>query len=623
MKKPSVLLLALFAFVWSCKTSNRSQVDSASFDKSGQTFVVYFENDLFNLNVCRKNEDVDRIVAKKDIDTLKRACKEATSVIPPMAFKDALLSEMLGSASEDLASTKETRIRQLVARIDFLVAAIHDVESQLADVGLNTSARLESQKKDLAAVLKEKEALAANLKNPEALKKIDIESTLALAGKMYTTADEHAAAYTAIVRDVELYKLDIYRDIILTRTLMKFAPTCTTGARMGEETEVVTGIEKMTYVCQADGSSKVIAIDCAFEGYERKDNFCVFTGKNTQLSSFAATHLGICGVSRNNVLTCWGKPGAFPMVTGGTAFAVVPRAVGPSVPLKALSAKIYAEKVVATSRHLCTMKTQGTLLNCWPNVDFSIHTQDYSQVVGGDGHFCGILKIGGGVDCWGEAAYRRLDVPQGITGAKAIATSEHVTCAIGEKDDLYCWGEFLTKEGSTNPNPPSDIKKAIAVTVANRHACVITPEKKVRCWGQDEFGQTVVPSDLGEVRYVKAGHYETCAVTTAGAMRCWGKDKSGQPYKQGPALTDVQSIVTSRFGSNFCAIHHKDKVDCWGSLHYIQDFNIDPPTDLGPVTSVEITASGYACGILSSGNVRCWGNTSEVPSGVPEAFTTK
>lgn len=625
MKTSSVLLFSfLFTLLVSCKTASRSQLDSATFEKHGQVFVVYFENDMFYLNVCRKNEDIDRIVAKKDIGVLKQACKEATSAITPMALKDTLLTQMLGPASEDLAPTKETRIRQLVNRIEFLVRSIIDVEDQLADAGMDTSPRLEAQKKDLEAVLKEKDALAENLRNPEALKKIDIEATLALAGKMYTTADEHAAVYTAILRDNELYRLDIYRDVILTRTILNFAPTCTTGAKMGEEAETVTGLEKITYVCQADGSSKVVSVGCALEGYERKDNYCIFTGKDVKLSSFVATHFGICGVSRNKILTCWGKPGAFPMVTGGRSVAEVPRAGSPDVPIGPISSRIYAEKVAASSRHLCSMKGKGSILNCWPrSYDVPANDKEFKQVIGGDGHFCGITSNGGRVECWGDSAYRRLDVPAGIENAKSIATSEHVTCAIGGNDDLYCWGEFLTNNGTANPNPPSDLKKAIAVSVANSHACVITPEKNVRCWGQDESGQTVVPSDLGQVRLIKVGDRESCAVKLDGAMRCWGRDNSGRPYKQGPALTDVQTIVTGRYGSNFCAIYQKDKVDCWGSLRYAGDYTIDPPANLGAVTDIAITASGYACGILPSGAVRCWGNTAEVPTGVPDAFTTK
>ncbi|MBC7531560.1 MAG: hypothetical protein H7318_08280 [Oligoflexus sp.] len=57
----------------------------------------------------------------------------------------------------------------------------------------------------------------------------------------------------------------------------------------------------------------------------------------------------------------------------------------------------------------------------------------------------------------------------------------------------------------------------------------------------------------------------------------------------------MQKIFTSRWGSNFCAIHGSEsKVACWGSLIYNSTiYDITSPSDLTQVKDIAITAVGY------------------------------
>jgi len=112
------------------------------------------------------------------------------------------------------------------------------------------------------------------------------------------------------------------------------------------------------------------------------------------------------------------------------------------------------------------------------------------------------VTTGGEVWCWGETLAPKLDV-SGLSGAVAMSTgtaeSEGHTCAITMEGRVKCWGDagyasfVLIKLRAENPEDPAEVsgltRGAAAVSVGRMHACVLTTEGWVKCWGSNGMGQ--------------------------------------------------------------------------------------------------------------------------------------
>ncbi len=156
--------------------------------------------------------------------------------------------------------------------------------------------------------------------------------------------------------------------------------------------------------------------------------------------------------------------------------------------------------------------------------------------------------------------------------------------------------------------------RAIAVAVGRYHSCALLDDHKVKCWGENGYGQLglgdnkwrghdpatmgdALPTiDLGTGRTAKtiaAGRYATCAILDTDQLKCWGLaqltglgeagDRGTMPGQMGDAL---------------------------------------PAIDLGPGRIPTRIAVGHttACVLRDNGTLRCWG-TSDLPTEVPVNVT--
>lgn len=127
--------------------------------------------------------------------------------------------------------------------------------------------------------------------------------------------------------------------------------------------------------------------------------------------------------------------------------------------------------------------------------------------------------------------------------------------------------------------PVAQQQSAKRIVTGHRHACTLSEDAVVRCWGSNSEGQTgqADRESLQELRAVEwlppavslaAGGNRTCAITTIGTLVCWGALKPApvaQRLGQGfevEGLTGLNAVAVS--AGVICAADENGSVFCWG-----------------------------------------------------------
>jgi alpha-tubulin suppressor-like RCC1 family protein len=610
-------LLCFSLSLASCKSSgNRSKLESAFWLQEEKVTLIAFQNDTFIVSNCQASPELtEALKVRKSMDEAMRLCSDLTRAVAPASLVSAITEDIVGPAPAEIVSIKGERLKRLAAEIARLKQSIEAHEETLSSmseeekelVAAETVGELKSLKAEVYAMDNERLLLDRYKNDAEMLKSVDVSTTLALQSKIATAAAEQAKIFTEMLADIRIYPLVPDRDLILIAALDKFKPACVGGMASGEVQTLTEGPEKRKIQCKANGKIEVQTVGCALPGYElvRREGAtasCAFTGKDVRLSEMVATHDGMCGISPQGSVTCWGKIGQFPMTIDGNFASDIGADTETSV----------IRNLASSTHQLCAFGQNGKPRRCWPSAPAPQSEGSVQSIEGGEAHMCAITADKT-VSCWGENTFKQLAVPSDLGKVKQLSTMENVNCAVQESGLVKCWGEAMN-ETFDPQDIPSAIQPALSVSVGSTHACGLASNRAVICWGEAKPARAV-PVDLGPSRAVTAGRHETCAISDAGDLRCWGKGPSEQGYKPGPALKDVKSIFVSRWGANFCATHGAQRsVSCWGSQFFDQAYSIEAPADLSLVKSIDITTSGYACALRDSGEVRCWGNTVGIPA---------
>lgn len=237
--------------------------------------------------------------------------------------------------------------------------------------------------------------------------------------------------------------------------------------------------------------------------------------------------------------------------------------------------------------------------------------------------------------------------------ASLDAGGEH-TCALLTTGRVRCWGSnsagqlgSATDFGSSTPVPDPQPAvalgaRATAVAAGDTHTCALLTDGKVRCWGANFKGQLGTTAFLGTATptvqpavplgaravAVSAAGSSTCALLATGKVRCWGDGGSGVtgsatgasgPTPQPPIALGARATAISTGTDSACAVLVTRAVRCWGSNRVGQlgsvtraSTGVPSPTPLSavplgaPATAVTVGKS-FACALLSTGRVRCWG----------------
>lgn len=226
----------------------------------------------------------------------------------------------------------------------------------------------------------------------------------------------------------------------------------------------------------------------------------------SDLSPIAAAATGAAAVGR-----CWGKDSDKSSPTD------------PNLKFSSISAGGY---------QTCGLLLENSTIRCYsnPSYIFSYAGYDtvgqYTQVVSGGGNLCA-LHVNGSVICWGVSVYGMLNVPALSLPATQLFAGAYHSSALLSDGSLVVWGGIGFEVGQSNV--PAG-KKWRTVAMFNLHACGITTENSMLCWGQDTDGSVDgVPQYITSWSAVAVGGFFSCGLSAAEIIAtCWGKNDLSQ-----------------------------------------------------------------------------------------------
>jgi len=313
-----------------------------------------------------------------------------------------------------------------------------------------------------------------------------------------------------------------------------------------------------------------------------------------------ATHLALgeghsCAILADERVSCWGSPIAF-----GLADSTAPGPTLLDIPGKpiALSAGALHTCVITRldnqSKVYCAGEASALKLGASP-ADEDADRQMFAKIDGlgqataiaaGSQSTC-VLMDGGTVRCWGFNGY-------GSLGNTTLDDGNH---------SLVC-----LERGSMFGSCRQPLEHVHLLRAGGYHACALTDERELYCWGKNDDGQVdgtdrrhrVSPVRLSrptQVVDVALGSGHTCALAQDGTVWCWGRNDHGQlgrgtvgEYGEPAKVVGLGNIAKIHAGSEHtCALDGNHALYCWGANHQWQ-IGSPPAAELQP-TPVMIASS--------------------------------
>lgn len=226
-------------------------------------------------------------------------------------------------------------------------------------------------------------------------------------------------------------------------------------------------------------------------------------------------------------------------------------------------------------------------------------------------------ELGNGID--GETEESTLTPIAGSTEFESLSVGYGHACGISTEGDLYCWGSNEkgqlgtgnTLSSSTPVSVASDNGPWTQVSVGETHTCAINDAEEGWCWGDNEFNQVIVSDNdveinptlvEGEWKSISAGNGFTLGIETDGTGYGWGLDeKIDEDFAMGALLGSGEEQCYGFESNESC-----DEAE-YGYYTYDSD---QTPIE-GDKTWLSISAGSVPCAIEEGTNaLYCWGYSS-------------
>ena len=373
-----------------------------------------------------------------------------------------------------------------------------------------------------------------------------------------------------------------------------------------------------------------------------------------------------CLIDAAGSVYCWGDNSSGQLGNATTTDSPLPQKVS------ALAG--IAQDIAAGSRHTCALLGDGSL-SCWGRnyngqlgdgeigryplpLDVSGLTNNVDALVTASNTTCArIAGAARSARCWGSNAFGQVgdgtrvdrNAPITVTGLGSgvilLSSDGGHSCAT-TASQVLCWGNNSNGQlgdGSNidrlTPVAVSGISGAAvrSIVIGDLHTCVLLFEGKVKCWGNNAYGQlgdgsttdrntpVEVKSLGGYPTSVTAGSTHSCARMQVGFVKCWGNNAFGQ-LGDGTRVDHILAAPVTGFDKSGAASVHASEthtcvrldgdtgVQCWGNNRFGQLGNNSQVDSLVPVTVAGLSnVSSVSVGrfhncALSNGEMSCWGD---------------
>jgi alpha-tubulin suppressor-like RCC1 family protein len=267
-----------------------------------------------------------------------------------------------------------------------------------------------------------------------------------------------------------------------------------------------------------------------------------------------------------------------------------------------------------------------------------------AKVVAGTGHACAIFQDGR-LKCWGANA----------SGALGIGTTEPHGRSPGTMGDALPYVDLGTGRRAVDVVAGGNPARNDAGEANLLYTCVLLDDATVKCWGYNgygnlgrgntldigkgpnQMGDNLAPVSVGaKVKAIAGGLYHVCALLEDRQVKCWGFNSLGnlgigdvehrgnKPGDMGLSLRSVQlgrpATAIAAGGHQACALLDDGRVTCWGYNLYgglglgdtasrggSPDAGVLASANLGERATAIACGWHYACALLTSGALKCWG----------------
>jgi alpha-tubulin suppressor-like RCC1 family protein len=240
----------------------------------------------------------------------------------------------------------------------------------------------------------------------------------------------------------------------------------------------------------------------------------------------------------------------------------------------------------------------------------------------------------------------------GKRAAIAVFAGGNHTCALTSLGEAYCWGDNTrgqlgdaTTSSRSAPAHVATVMRFRTLSLGWGFSCGITAADTVFCWGDNSEGQlgagsseqlTGAPQRVltdARITTISAGSVHACGVTTEGRVLCWGANSFGQLGTNGtessgvpvPVAGDTRFTQVGAGEFHTCAIAADSLAWCWGYNGNSELGNgalgasvLSPARVSNSPRFNTITAGiRHTCGVAVDGSAHCWGRNGWGETGTP------